>query len=130
MISITANAQQDKKSEKARKDIAEAKEDLRLAKIDSVEDYQKFRSDAEAKISQNQLRIKELKEQKMSDNEDVKEKYQKKVFVLEEKNNALKKKIEESDKTKSSTWSSFKKEFNHDMEQLGKAFKDIGIDNK
>lgn len=129
-VSITANAQQDKKSEKARKDMAEAKEDLRLAKIDSVEDYNKFKVDADAKIAQNQIKIKELKEQKVSDNADIKEKYQKKIFALEQKNNDLKKKIEESDKTKSSMWSSFKKEFNHDMEELGKAFKDIGVDNK
>lgn len=130
IVSITVNAQQDKKSEKARKDIAEAKEDLRLAKIDSVEDYQKFRVDADAKIAQNQLKIKELKEQKVSDNIEIKEKYQKKILVLEQKNNDLKNKIEESDKTKSSKWNSFKKEFNHDMEQLGKAIKDVGIDNK
>lgn len=129
-VSITANAQQDKKSEKARKEVAEAKEDLRLAKIDSVEDYNKFKIDADAKIAQNKIKIKELKEQKMSDNADIKEKYQKKIFVLEQKNNDLKKKIDESDKTISSKWSSFKKEFNHDMEELGKAFKDIGVDNK
>lgn len=129
-VSITANAQQDKKSEKARKDMAEAKEDLRLAKIDSVEDYNKFKVDADAKIAQNQIKIKELKEQKTSDNAEIKEKYQKKIFVLEQKNDDLKKKIEESDKTISSKWSSFKKEFNHDMEELGKAIKDIGVDNK
>ena len=61
---------------------------------------------------------------------EVKEKYDKKVSALEQKNNDLKKKIEASNNTQSSKWSSFKREFNHDMDELGHAIKDIGVDNK
>jgi DNA-directed RNA polymerase subunit N (RpoN/RPB10) len=29
-----------------------------------------------------------------------------------------------------SDWEAFKREFNHDMEELGKALKDLTVDNK
>lgn len=127
---LTAYAQEDDKAAKARKDIAEGQKDLREAKIDSAADYQKFRKDAEVKISENQKEIAKLKAKKASDSKEVNEKYEKKVADLQKKNDGLKKRIEASDKTETSKWTSFKTEFNHDMNELGHAIKDIGIDNK
>jgi len=122
-------AQENKKAAKARKDVAEAKEDLRLAKTDSVADYQKFKKEAEADIAENAKKIAELKMKKTDENKDVKEKYDKKVLELEAKNNELKKRIEASGNTQSKMWASFKREFKHDMKALGDAIKDIGVDN-
>ena len=128
--SLTTFGQEDKKSKEAKKDVAESVEDLIEAKKDSAADYRKFKMEAEMKIIENHKKIAELKAKKTNESKDVKEKYDKKVLALEQKNDALKKKIDGSNKTKTSMWPSFKREFNHDMAELGQAIKDIGVDNK
>jgi len=127
--SLTSFGQENKKAEKERKNVAEAQKDLGEAKADSAADFKAFKKDAETKISENQKKIAELKAKKSSDDKKVKEKYDKNILALEKKNNELKKKIEGCTNTKTSKWSSFKREFNHDMDELGHAIKDIGVDN-
>ena len=41
----------------------------------------------------------------------------------------LKKKLDDYKATGKEDWESFKKEFNHDMDELGKAFKNFSINN-
>jgi hypothetical protein len=48
---------------------------------------------------------------------------------LEQKNASLKTKIENYENNQTD-WQSFKREFNADMSQLGKALKDLTVDNK
>jgi hypothetical protein len=122
MVGLTATAQENKKA-------ADARKDLKEAKIDSAEDFQKFKKDAENKIKENKTKIAELKAKKTSESKEVKEKYDKKVLALEQKNNELKNKIDKADDTKTNMWTSFKHEFNHDMDKLGLAFKDMKADN-
>ncbi len=122
LASITAFAQENKQAANARKE-------LREAKIDSAEDFNRFKKQAEATIEENKKKIKELKSKKSDANKDEKENYNKKVKVLEEKNKNLKNKINGSSKTETETWTSFKREFNHDMEELGRAIRDIAKDN-
>jgi predicted nucleic acid-binding Zn-ribbon protein len=128
-ISLPALGQQNKKAEKARKDMAKAKIDLQEAKIDSVADYQKFKNEADLNIAANQKTIAELRTKKADDNKELKEKYDKQVMALEDKNEELKKRIDGSAHVKTSKWSSFKQEFNHDMNELGRAIRDIGVNN-
>jgi chromosome segregation ATPase len=127
--SLTSFGQQNKKVEKERKNVAEAKDDLREAKKDSAADFQKFKLEAETKIRENQTKIAELKAKKASDNKESKEKYDKKVAALDKKNNELKAKIEGCGNTKTSNWTAFKREFSHDMNELGHAFKDVAVNN-
>jgi hypothetical protein len=54
--------------------------------------------------------------------------YEKKIEILEQQNKDLKKRIEDYE-TSQSDWEKFKSEFNHDMEELGKALKDFTVDN-
>ncbi len=48
---------------------------------------------------------------------------------LEQKNKAMKMRIDEYDKNQSD-WESFKREFSHDMDGLGKALNDLTVNNK
>ena len=125
---LSAFGQENQKAKDARKDVAASQKDLREAKKDSAADFQKFKKDAEARISENKKKIAELKTKKSTDSKEMKEKYDKKVLALEQKNNELKKKIEASDNTETSMWTSFKRGFNHDMVELGQAIKDLGTD--
>jgi wyosine [tRNA(Phe)-imidazoG37] synthetase (radical SAM superfamily) len=122
--------QTDKKVNKARKEVKEAQMDLKEAKVDSAADYEKFRKEAEMDISDNNTKIANLKSIKRSDDKSANEKYDKKLMALEQRNNDLKNKLNGSSSTKTSAWSSFKREFNHDMSEFGKAFKDIGVNNE
>jgi FtsZ-binding cell division protein ZapB len=126
--SLITFAQEDKKAKEARKDLSEANKDLKEAKTDSAADYQKFKAASETKIRDNQMQIANLKAKKSTDTKEVKESYDKRVVTLEQKNNDLKMKINGSSKVKSSEWSSFKRDFNQDMDELGQAIKDIGTD--
>jgi hypothetical protein len=118
MISLSGAAQENKKA-------ADARKNLKEAKIDSAADFQKFRKESEVKISENQKKIAELKAKKSTDTKEIKKKYDEKVLALEAKNNALKKKIKTADDTKTDMWTSFKHGFNHDMEELEAAIKSI-----
>ena len=129
ITSMSVFGQENKKAENARKDVKEAQQDLREAKNDSAADYQKFRKEAEMSIDANEKKIAELRDKKSADNKEMNEDYTKKVKALEQKNTALKHKLETSSTTKSSGWASFKREFNHDMDELGHAIKDIGVNN-
>ena len=126
--SLSVFGQENKTAKEARKDVAQSQKNLREAKTDSAADFKKFKKDAEEKISENQKKIAELKAKKSNDSKEVKEKYDKQVLALEQKNNELKKKIEASDNTQTSMWTSFKRGFNHDMVELGQAIKDLGTD--
>ncbi len=142
VMTLSVNGQ-NKKNEKARKNVAiekenvkdsksdlkKAKQNLSEAKVDSAVDYQNFKQEAEAKISVNKSKIAELKTKRANDDVDSREKYNKKVANLEEKNNKLQTKINNASNTKSVNWTSFKREFRHDMNEIGQAFKDLGVDN-
>lgn len=134
--SFTASAQEDKEAAAARKELAEAEKNvkdantgLREAKIDSAADYSAFKASAETKINLNKKEIATLKARKLNDTKELQKAYDAKVLALEVKNDELKARIDGSGHTETGKWSSFKREFNHDMSELGKALKDIDKDN-
>ena len=129
---IAAFAQEDKARKdaaEAEKSIVEGKSNLRQVKLDSAADYNMFKTAAEMKINNNKKEITTLKARKSNDTKEVKRQYDQKVTTLETRNDELQSKIDASGTTETSEWTSFKREFNHDMDELGKAFKDIAKDN-
>lgn len=125
MAGLSTFAQQDKQAEKARKKIAEGKNDLREAKMDSAADYEKFVKEAELNINENKKQIEILKGKKVENKTEANEKYHKKLLALEKKNNELQKRIQDSQHTKTSMWERFKLKFNRDVSKLGQAIKNI-----
>ena len=59
----------------------------------------------------------------------MREEYNRKVNDLQERNNRMKMRMEEYKADGRDNWENFKKEFRHDMDELGNAFRDIGKDN-
>ena len=55
--------------------------------------------------------------------------YNKKIEMLEKRNNELKAKLESLQDRTAEEWNEFKKEFNHDMSELGEAFEDLTKNN-
>lgn len=95
----------------------------------TVENWEMFMSEYEAKIKNNEIRISELKAKMNRPGKTLDVIYEKRINVLEQQNNALNIKIE-AYKENQSDWASFKREFNHDLAELGKALKDLTVSNK
>lgn len=126
------------KEASARDNLQEAKQDLKdvqkdaneeAQKLANAEEWETFKSDAEITIRNNEIRIADLRVKLSKQGTMLDPMYEKKIETLEQQNKDLIKKIEDYEKSKSD-WETFKREFNHDMDELGKALKDITVDNK
>lgn len=117
-----------KKVEKAQEDLKEAKQELKEAKKDSIADFENFKRESEEKINNNKMLIKEYKARMHTDKKALKAKDQKMIDELEQKNLELRRRIWEY-KGDKGNWESFKVEFTHDLDQLGKAIKDFTVKN-
>ncbi len=95
----------------------------------SAENWETFMSEAEVKIKQNEIRISEFKIKMKRPGTTLDVLYEKRINALEQQNDALNIKIE-AYKENQSDWASFKRELNHDLVELGQAFKDLTVSNK
>jgi len=137
-IAITSCNSPSKKMEKAREDVQEdqrdlneSKAELQEQKVATEEEWNVFKKEQEVKIKENELRIAELRAKiaKPGTGHKSDSTSHNKIVNLEQRNNLLKEKIKayESNHT---DWKSFKREYNHDVDELGNAVKDLTIDNK
>lgn len=110
--------------------VTEARKELKEAKLDSIADMEKFKKESNEKIATNKEKIAKLKTKSRKETAEEKEKYNKKINDLEDKNFALKSKIDNYNEPDKSKWASFKAEFGHDLDGLGQAIKNIGVNNK
>lgn len=93
---------------------------------DTISDYQQFKYDSESKFVENEKSIADLKTKQLNLSEKENEAYQKKVSDTDRKNKDLKKKLADYKKDDDNEkWESFKKEFKHDMDELGTDLKDF-----
>lgn len=129
-----------KKEETAKDNLQKAQEDLDEVQYDAAmaaqkkaaiaKEWQTLKNNTQATINENEIRIAELKVKMKKTGKDIDSLYAKKIDQLEQKNKDIKAKIETYKNDKNSDWESFKREYNHDMDELGKALKDITVDNK
>jgi hypothetical protein len=119
-----------KKGNNAEEKVQDAKMDLNDIRLDTISKYEQFKIEAEKVIIAQENNIKELKDKMASEKKEINADYSKKLVELESKNNELKKKLANFKNDGQDKWDSFKNEFNHDMNKLGKAFKDLTVENK
>jgi len=126
------------KKEAAEKDVQEAKQDVREAQqeiVDSLhraataEEYEAFKADAQVRIKRNNDRIAELRVKRSKPGKAMDEYYETRIVALEKRNRELKVEIDSYDRSRSD-WGEFKREFNHDMNEIGEAIEDLFQDNK
>jgi exonuclease VII large subunit len=119
------------KEEAAHDRVDDAKEELSDArKAATAEEWKAFKDESELKIKDNEIRIAELKTKIKKSGNELDAVYEQKINNLEQKNKALQAKIDAYGNDLSSDWESFKREFNHDMDEFGSAFKDLTVNNK
>jgi hypothetical protein len=92
-------------------------------------EWQKFKSESEQKIQNNEDSIAVFKEKMKKSGVRIKTKYNKEIASLEKTNHEMKKKLEDYKNDGKSAWADFKAGFNNDMDKLGKAVKDLTSNN-
>lgn len=108
----------------AQKNAKEAEQNL----LESSE-WLEFEKAANLAIAENETKIAELRVKMSKSGRTFDKLYEKNIDRLEEENRNLKMRLEAYKKSQSG-WESFKDEFNRDMENLGNAIRDLGVDNK
>lgn len=113
----------------AKEKVVSAKSDLIIAQQDSNAEYQKFKKESDEKINAHQKSIAEFKARIATEKKEARAKYEMEIALLEQKNTDLKKKLDGFKEESKDKWDKFKAEFSRDMEELGKAFKDLTVKN-
>lgn len=115
----------------AREDMEDATEELMVAKKEATaEEWKQFKAETNVRIAENESQIAELKVKMKNTGNSIDAIYAKKIDELEQKNKEIKIKVASYKNDTSDDWESFKKEYNHDMDQLNQALKDMTVDNK
>lgn len=119
------------KVQDAREKVQDAKDSLVVAKKAATDEELKgYKAEMDSVINDNKTRIAELKLKIKKTGKSVDAQYQKNIDNLEQKNKDLKVIMDTYKNDANSDWQSFKREFNHDMDELGQAFKDLTVNNK
>jgi hypothetical protein len=113
---------QDKKTETT--DLQKAE----TTRVATNEEWQQFKTDAEQRLAANEQKIADLKKQLKKPSKLFDKMYEDRIAKLEEQNKELRLKISIYEKEQTD-WEVFKKEFNHDMDELGKAINNVFTDN-
>ena len=117
------------KVENAQENVAIANKDLDQANKEYLADIANYRTETANRIAANDASIKELNAKIAQDKRTAKADYKKKIAELEQKNRDMKIKMENYKEEGKEKWMAFKAEFSHDMDELGKAFKDLTVKN-
>ena len=119
------------KEDAAQAKVSDAKVELKAAhKAATAEEWKAFKDESELKIRDNEIRVEELKAKIKKTGKEIDALNEKRIDVLEQQNKDMKARIDAFERNNKSDWESFKREFDHDMDELGKALKNLTVDNK
>lgn len=119
------------KEKEAEENLEEANEDfIEAKKAATAEEWEAFKVSGDSIIKKNNERIAELKLKIKRTGKAIDAEYEKSINALEQKNKDLKVKMEVYKNDTNDDWQSFKREFNHDIQEIGQALKDITVDNE
>ncbi len=115
--------------EKSKDAVVKAADDLNKAQQAYLLDVQNYRKEIMIKIDDNKVTIANFKIRMKDEKDDIKSIYKNQIALLEQRNDDMKVKLDAYQVDKKDDWDKFKIEFNHDMDELGKAFKDLTVKN-
>jgi alanyl-tRNA synthetase len=117
--------------EDAKQELKDVQKDVNAdaVKAANAAEWQAFKTETELKIKNNEIRISELKVKMNKAGNTRDENLSKRIDTLEQKNKDLQVRLDAYEKSQTD-WAAFKREFTHDMDELGKALSDLTVDNK
>lgn len=116
-------------AQKAEDEAIEANYELDEARHDSYLDYLEFKKESEEIIASHKKSIAKLRVRIKSEKKENRAIHEKKLNEIEQKSSEMKKKMDEYKEDGIDKWTKFKKEFNHDMVELGNALEDFTTKN-
>ncbi len=126
---ISCNNSQEHKLKEAKEDVVEAENNLTETNEEYLEDMEKYKIETGEKITQNKKIIADFNARIATDKAEAKAEYQEKIKNLDKKNTDMQKRMDDYKSEGKAHWDNFKSEFAHDMEELGKALKDLTVKN-
>lgn len=135
---VTGCQSSDQKVQDAKEKVKDANQDLKevqnnanteAQKQANAEAWRMLKTEWENKIKNNERTIADLKQEMKKPGRTFDAVYENSIKDLEQKNREMTIKMETYDKSQSD-WESFKREFSHDMDVLGKALNDLTVNNK
>ena len=117
------------KVENAQENVGEANKDLAKANEEYIADIATYRQETAVAVAANEESITELNAKMAKDKRAARADFKKKIADLEQKNRDMKMKMDNYKEEGKDKWVIFKAEFSHDMKELGKAFKDLAVNN-
>lgn len=118
------------KVDKAEDKSIKADEDFNIAKEEYLADIETFKKETAVKIEANNQMIADFNVKIATSKKDAKAYYVEQIALLEQKNIAMKVKLDTYEESGKDNWETFKTEFNKDMNALGEAFKNFTVKNQ
>ena len=115
--------------ENAQENVIQANKDLDQANQEYLADIENYRVETASRIAANEQAIADFNAGLEHEKKAVRAEHKKRIAELEQKNREMKKKLEEYKAEGKENWEIFKAEFSHDMDELGKAFKNVTVKN-
>jgi hypothetical protein len=128
-LSLTSCSSPESDVSEAQEEVNEAQNELDVANMELEKDIKKFRTATFEKIEVNNVRISELKENIKNDKSALKSIHEKQVIDLQARNNDLKMRLNNYKGEGEDKWENFKKEFEHDMNEIGSSLNDLTVSN-
>lgn len=113
----------------AAKDVQDSQKELDQANEEYAKEVAIYRSSMETSIRDNKLAIAKMTEQKSHVKEGTLKARNLEVEALKKRNDEMESRLNEYKSDNKENWKAFKREFNNDMDELGKAFKDLSVNN-
>lgn len=126
---LTSCRSSNEKIENAEENLKEANQELNEANEEYLLEIENYRKETADKYATNQESIIAFEARIANEKKEVREDYQRKIAELEQKNSDTKRKLDNYKAISKEEWEKFKAEFNHDMEELGKAYNDLTTKN-
>ncbi|MCE3259399.1 MAG: hypothetical protein K0S12_1040 [Bacteroidetes bacterium] len=101
-----------------------------ITEAELEKDRAEFKRTSEIRIEENDRRIEELRAKMATADDRMKAEYNERIDELNERNKKQRERLNDYKGTGNENWEKFKREFNHDMDELGDALKNFGNDNK
>jgi phosphoenolpyruvate-protein kinase (PTS system EI component) len=113
----------------AQEEVDDAQNELDVANMELDKDMKAFRKKTFDKIADNKVQIAELKLAIEKDKSAMKTIHQKQIVELQARNNDLKMRLDNYNGEGEDKWEDFKKELDHDMNEIGNSLKDLTVSN-
>lgn len=114
----------------AKKEVVAAKVILDKAQQEYKEELINYRKETAMKIAENEKMAADFRVAITNQKKKAKAAAETKLAELEMKNEEMKIKLKDYQSNSKDGWQAFKTEFNRDMNELGKAFKDLTVKNE